>query len=93
MTVLLAEPVLMNAPLAQFLQAQSILSIPAFVLTAALALMFAPPAPSLRANNLNRFKLNSPRGCVKTDAASFYCPVEHSKPPTFTRMESWRFAN
>ena len=51
MTVLLAAPVLMNAPLAQFLKAQSILSIPAFVLTAALAPMFAPRALSLRANN------------------------------------------
>ena len=50
----------MNAPLALSLKALSTLSTPAFVLIAALAQMFAPPALSLLANNRSQNqKLNS----------------------------------
>ena len=50
----------MNAPLALSLKALSTLSTPAYVLIAALAQMFAPPALSLPANNRSKNqKLNS----------------------------------
>lgn len=54
MTALLVVPVLINAPLAQFLKVQSILSTPAFVLTAVLALMLAPLARLPRVNKIQR---------------------------------------
>ena len=73
----------MNAPLALSLKALSTLSTPAFVLTAALAQMFAPPALSLPANNRSQNqKLNSetahPLPAAK--AVFFVCLRKGGKP-------------
>ena len=68
----------MNAPLALSLKALSTLSNPAFVLIAALAQMFAPPALSLPANNRSKNqKLNSETAHPLPAAKAVFCvPTE-----------------